>query len=321
MHCEGEPTEVLNLVQVPEPVATTGTLILDVEASGVGLSDLSMVRGESQSRMPLPGVPGIEVVGRVRAAGPRSTMLCGTRVLALARPPRGAYAQRVTIEQGDATPIPDTVSAAAAVALAGNYVTAYLALHERARVRRGEIVVVQGAAGGVGSAAVQLARAAGARVIGVDRGSERLQSVRALAVDLALDADEVELEPAIQAYTAGMGANIVIDTVGGKLFEDSRRYVAFEGRIVIVGFASGRIPELRVNHLILRNFTVMGIDALAYLTDYPHEHRKARHKLVQLHADGMIAPRMGAEYAFAELPTILRRIGAGDIIGQAVIRV
>jgi NADPH:quinone reductase len=317
----GDPAEVLRLEERSDPSAGDGELLVDVEVAGASFADLLLMRGEYQIALPLPCVPGSELVGRVRAAGPGTTTPEGTRIIGLGRPPDGAYAEQAVVVEDQSEPIPDHLDGSQAVTLIGNYVTAHLALHRRAGVRSGETVVIHGGAGGVGSAAIQVAKAAGATVIAADLGTQRAELCRTVGADVALDAATTSLTETVLEHSGGRGADVVIDPVGGDLFEQARRCIAFEGRLVIVGFTSGNIPQLRLNQVILRSFSVMGVNALTVLQHYPAMHREARRAVVQLLADGAIAPMVGRTFAFEHLVEACTELAAGRVQGKAALSV
>jgi NADPH:quinone reductase len=322
MAAEGDPDEVLRFGELAEPTRGAGEVVIEVECAGASFADLLLIKGEYQINLPVPGVPGSEIVGRVTAAGPETSLAVGTRVIGLALPPDGAFAESCVALAERCEPIPDAVEGPAAVALIGNYVTAHLALHRVAKLRPDEVAVVLGGAGGVGTAAIQVAKAAGARVIGADLGPDRAKGCEHAGADLGVDStDPKDLARAVETVTAGRGADVVLDLVGGTLFEAARRFMAFEGRIVIAGFTSGHIPTLRLNQLILRSFTVQGVNALTILEQHVDIHRAARRAVVDLLADGKLAPAIGAVYPLPELIDGLAALRDGQVAGKAVIRV
>lgn len=322
MQRTGSPAEVLTLADLPTPRPAEGEVTVDIEYAGLGFADLLLIRGEYQVALPLPAVPGSEFVGRIAAAGPGTTLAPGTRVVGLSRLGHGPLATTNLAIENQVEPVPDELPGPETVGLIGNYVTAHLALHRRARLQPGEFVVVHGAAGGVGAAAVQLAKAAGATVIGVDLGADRAKSCLAAGADTAVDAtDPGWLSDAVREHTGGHGADVVLDMVGGVLFEAARRFVAHEGRIVIVGFTSGTIPQLRVNQLLLRSFAVLGVNALTVLEKYPAVHAEARRAVIDLLARGAIVPPVAEVRPLAELVELLDALAARTITGKAVVRV
>ncbi len=319
----GEPGDVLHLGPVDDVHPRRGQVSLDVEAVGLGVPDILQVQGKHQIALPLPCSPCSEVVGRVVAAGEGVALHPGDRVLGLAATPPGALRERTLMFERDLVPISPVCAAADAVSLPSNYVTGYLALHVRAKVVPGEVVVVHGGGGGVGSATIQLARAAGARVIACDLGTERVEFCRKLGADLAVDAapGPAAVKAAVNEFTDGAGADVIVDVVGGDLFDESRRYVAPEGRVCVVGFMSGRIAELRTNQLILKNYTVMGVNAAMYVEDFPERHRAAREAVVGMLERHEIDPVIFAEFGFERALDAFAALSGGSVLGKTVITV
>jgi NADPH2:quinone reductase len=315
----GEPQDVLRLHDLQPPEPAPGQVVVEVAAVGLNFPDLLRMRGGHQIRAVLPAVPGAEFAGRVRIADPDGLVAEGTRVLGFAFPPDGTLAELIRIPAANIVEIPEELTAAAAVALPANYYTAYTAMHVRAGLRPDDIVLVHGGAGGVGTAAIQLARAAGARVLATDRGDDRLALCRDLGAELAVDPDVDDFAEAVKSHTAGHGADLVVDTVGGDVFDRTRRCIAFEGRVVVVGFISGRIPELPVNHLILRNFSVIGVDASAYGAKRRDVHNATYQSLIELALAGSIEPVISV-FGFEQAQEALTKLGEGQILGKAVIQ-
>jgi NADPH2:quinone reductase len=321
LHRTGDPREVLSLETVRASEPGQGELLVDVEVAGVMFPDLLLVRGEYQITLPLPSTPGGELIGRVRATGPGVTTPVGTRVMATTTPGRGSFAEQAVVQETHSEPLPEDLSLVPAIALPTNYVTAHLALHRRAKVGPDEVVVVFGGGGGVGSAAIDLARASGARVVGVDLGSDRAKLCEDAGADLAIDASAEDVTRVVREFSDGHGADVVIDPVGGELFESARRFVAFEGRIAVVGFVSGTIPTVKVNQLLLRSFTVMGVNAMVTLNDHPDVHKESRRAVVELLREGRLTPRIGNVTPFEQLPDALAALGERAVAGKALIAV
>jgi NADPH2:quinone reductase len=275
------------------------------------------VQGLYQITQPIGTPPGQEFAGRVVVGGAETTIKPGTRIMGISDIGEGALAEYVVVREAAACPVPEDMPAAVAATLSANYVTAYLALHTRAKVQPGEVVVVNGGAGGVGSAATQLAVAAGARVIATDLGQSRVQLCMDFGAHAAVDPSETNLVAAVEEFSAGHGADVVIDTVGGDVFHACRRCIASEGRIVVVGFTSGKIPELKLNTLILRNFTVMGVNGFFYPDDFVPLMRE----VIELWQQGKVTPPVEAEHAFEEVPAVFQRLAEGKVRGRVVIRV
>jgi NADPH2:quinone reductase len=312
----GDPMEVLAREELKEPSPAPNQLLAKVDATGIAFPDLLRVQGLYQITQPLGTPPGSEFVGRVVGGGADTTIKPGTRIMGIADIGEGSLAEYVVVRENSACPIPEEMPAAVAATLSANYVTAYLALHVRAKVQPGEVVVVNGGAGGVGSAATQLAVAAGARVLATDLGPSRVQFCLDFGAHSALDASATNLVTAVEEFSGGHGADVVIDTVGGDLFHACRRSIASEGRIVIVGFTSGHIPELKLNALVLRNFTVMGVNGFFYPDDFV----PLMKEVIALWEQGKVSPPVEAEYPFEEAPEVFRRLAEKKVKGRVVIR-
>jgi NADPH2:quinone reductase len=244
--------------QDPSEVAgRAAAVIVDVGAAGVCFPDLLLIRGEYQLKLDPPFVPGTEVAGVVRSAPAGSGFAAGQRVSALSM--LGGWAERVAVLPEAVVPTPDDVDDGAAVCLLGNYYTMYFALERRGALRPGETVLVLGSAGGVGTAAVQIAKAMGARVIAMVHRSGATDFVESLGADVVLPLTNGWAQ-AVRDHTGGRGVDVVVDPVGGDAFDDAIRVLATEGRLLVLGFASGGgIPMVKVNRLLLRNVSVVGV--------------------------------------------------------------
>jgi NADPH:quinone reductase len=317
----GEPRDVLSLEEVADLDPGPGELVVEVEAAGVTMPDLLQIQGLHQLALLLPSTPGSEVAGQVRAVGAGCSTTVGTRVVGLALAPSGAYAEQAIMRESSAAVVPPSVASVRAAALPTNYVTAHLAMHTRAEVRAGEYVLVLGGAGGVGTAAIQVARAAGARVLASDLGARQAQLCRDLGAECVIDAanESPSLRDAVMEFTEGHGADVVIDTVGGDAFDQARRCVAFEGRLVVVGFSSGRIPELKVNRLILGNFSVLGVNAATYHLEHPAVFTQICETIVAQCESGFFVPVTEVTETLEGLIDALGRLSRREVVGKAVL--
>jgi NADPH2:quinone reductase len=313
----GDPLQVLELADIDSPSPKVGELLMSIEAAGLAFPDLLRIRGEYQITQQPGTVPGVEFVGRVSECGPETSLPVGTRVMGVSQIGDGTLADLAVAREVDVCPIPEDMPTQHAATLPANYSTAYYALHVRAKVSAGEIVVVNGGAGGVGSAAIQLARAAGARVLADDLGESRAQLCLDFGAHVAVDVAEEDLTAAIREFSDGKGADIVVDSVGGEAFVACRRAMASEGRLVVVGFTSGTIPQLKVNQLIFGNYTVMGVNAFFYTSAF----RGVMEHLLELYTSGLITPPIDAQFPFAQAPEVFARIEARQIKGRAVVLV
>jgi NADPH2:quinone reductase len=277
-----------------------------------------MCRGGYQVKPALPFTPGAEVAGVVDALGAEVDELhIGDRVLAV--PILGAFAEYTTARAaGGVFRIPDTMSYAAASALHVVYQTGHLALHRRAHIQPGETLLVHAGAGGVGSAAIQLGLAAGARVIATAGGPEKVEVCRKLGVHLALDYREQDFVDAVKDFTGGRGADVVYDPVGGDTYDRSTKCIAFEGRILIIGFTGGRFAEARTNHVLIKNYSVVGVHWGLYNLMNPQVVRETHDDLVRLFEAGRIDPLISQTVALAEVPATLARLGSRGTYGKIV---
>ena len=242
----GEPADVMTLTDVPAPDAAPGHVVVEVLATALNFPDVLMARGLYQVRPPLPFVPGIEVCGRVVAVGTGgSGCRVGDRVVGMPALPHGGLAERALLPAEALFPAPEALDDAEAAALTVAFQTAYVGLTRRAALRPGETVLVHAAAGGVGSAAVQVAKALGATVIGVVGSPAKVHMAQAAGADHVLDRSQVDLVAAVKDLVGAAGVDVVFDPVGGASYDASTKVIAFEGRIVVVGFTSGTIPTPR----------------------------------------------------------------------------
>nr|QIZ01131.1 NADPH:quinone oxidoreductase family protein [Streptomyces sp. S1D4-11] len=245
----------VRLRDVPEPKAGGSDVVIDVRAAGVVFPDVLKTRGLYQERPELPFVLGQECAGVVRSAPVASGLRPGDRVAAFT--PQGAFAEVVAVDAGLVLPLPEGVPFEKAACLPLNYLTAHAALVHRGRLTAGETVLVHGAAGGIGTASIQVAKALGARVIGVVSDTTRAEVARVAGADWTVGVDG--FRDAVAELTAGVGVDIVVDPVGGDRFTDSLRCLAPEGRLLVVGFTGGSIPTVKVNRLLLTNTEVVGV--------------------------------------------------------------
>jgi NADPH:quinone reductase len=306
-HELGEPREVLRLEEVDEPVAADGSVVVTVEACGLNFPDVLQLRGQYQERPPLPFTPGMEIAG---------TTDDGRAVMCLLR---GGLAERVAVPEAALRDRPASLPADEATALLVNYQTTHVALHRRAGLQPGEVLLVHAAAGGVGSSAVQLGKAAGATVIGTAGGPEKVRVVEALGADVAIDYTTEDFVEVVKEVTDGRGADVVYDPVGGDVFDRSRRCTAWEGRLLVIGFTSGRIPDAPANHVLLKNYSVVGVHWGVYNLRNPGLIAEVHDDLLRLHAEGAISPLVGGRVAFEEAPAALEAIAGRRTVGKVVV--
>ncbi|MFB7479234.1 NADPH:quinone oxidoreductase family protein [Streptomyces anulatus] len=310
VHRNGEPGEVMRLEETDRPTPGDGQVLVEVRAANVNFPDALLCRGQYQVRPPLPFTPGVEVCG---------TTEDGRRVLATPALPHGGFADYVVADEAALLPAPDALDDAEAAALHIGYQTGWFGLHRRARLQPGETLLVHAAAGGVGSAAVQLGRAAGAKVIGVVGGPEKAAVARELGCDLVIDRRSEDIVAAVKDATGGRGADVVYDPVGGDAYAKSAKCVAFEGRILVVGFASGVIPTPGLNHALVKNYSVVGLHWGLYNTKDPAAVRACHDELTKLAAQGIVTPLVSERVAMAGAAAAVQRVADGTSTGRIVV--
>ncbi|WP_405016668.1 NADPH:quinone oxidoreductase family protein [Kitasatospora sp. NBC_00070] len=310
----GKPGAVMRLAEVDQPSAGEGQLLVRVRAAAVNFPDALMCRGHYQVRPPLPFTPGVELCGEV-VGGDRA----GERVIGTPLLPAGAFAEYALMDARTAFAAPAALDDAEAAALHIAYQTAWFALHRRAALRAGETLLVHAAAGGVGSAAVQLGKAAGATVIGVVGGPEKAVAARELGADVVIDRRSEDFVAVVKEFTGGRGADVVFDPVGGDAYTGSARCVAFEGRIVVVGFASGTIPTPGLNHALVKNYSVLGLHWGLYGVREPAAVVAAHAELTALAAKGVVRPLVSERLPLDGAADGVQRVADGTTTGRVVV--
>jgi len=314
------PDSALAVVDIPEPEAshmlTPGSgVVVDVHAAGVSFPEVLQTRGEYQFKPELPFVPGSEVGGVVRSAPEGAAVKQGDRVAAFSF--LGAFAEAAVAPEYFAFPLPDELTFEQGAALVLNYHTAYFSLKLRGRLAEGETVLVHGAAGGVGTAAIQVAKGLGARVIGVVSSDEKEQVARDAGADEVVRADGPWKDQAKEI--SGGGVDVVLDPVGGDRFTDSLRSLGEGGRVVVVGFTGGSIPEVKVNRLLLNNTEVIGAGWGAYVMAKPNVTREIGAEVARLIEGGFIRPIVGARFGLEEAADALKLIDGRGATGKVVL--
>ncbi len=305
------------LRDIPVPRPTGDSCLLRVEAAGVNFLDTLMIRGQYQVKPPPPFTPGIEVVGTVVAPGPDSPYAAGERIAAMVD--IGGYAEYAAVPRLTSARVPEGMSIRDAAGLPIVYPTAFLALRQRAALRAGETVLIHAGAGGVGSAAIQLAKHWGARVIATAGGAAKVALCRELGADAAIDYRAEPLADAVRRETGGRGVDVVIDPVGGEVTRESLRCLAWGGRLVIVGFAGGSIPDLPANRLLLRNASALGVYWGAYATHHPDIVADVFRDIFALHREGVIRPLVRDVFPLEQAERALAAIASRETVGKVVL--
>jgi NADPH2:quinone reductase len=300
---------------VPEPERRRDQVLVEVRAAGVNFPDVLQTKGLYQYKPDLPFTLGSEVTGVVRDAPDGSPLRAGDRVAAF--PSTGAFAEVAAVQADHVLPLPDEVSFAKGACLPMNYLTAHFALLVRGHLRKGQTVLVHGAAGGVGTACVQLAAALGARVVAVVSTEEKAAAARAVGAHETVLAEG--FRDAVKELTGGAGVDLVVDPVGGDRFTDSLRSLAPEGRLLVVGFTGGDIPTVRVNRLLLNNIDVVGVGWGAFALARPGYLAGQWAELEPHLRSGALDPLMSATFPLERAAEALARIDERQVTGKVVL--
>ncbi|MFE6159422.1 NADPH:quinone oxidoreductase family protein [Streptomyces sp. NPDC056486] len=310
VHQNGEPSAVMRLEEVDRPVPGEGQLLLKVRAANINFPDALLCRGQYQVTPPLPFTPGVEICGETED---------GRRVIANPALPYGGFAEYAIADAAAVLPAPDALDDAEAAALHIGYQTGWFGLHRRAHLQEGETLLVHAAAGGVGTAAVQLGKAAGAKVIGVVGGAAKAEVARELGCDVVIDRRTENVIGAVKEATGGRGADVIYDPVGGDAYLQSTKCVAFEGRIIVVGFASGVIPTPGLNHALVKNYSVVGLHWGLYNAKDPQAILRCHEELTQLAAKGAIKPLISERVPLSDAAAAVQRVADGVTTGRVAV--
>ena len=316
----GPPAEALTLEEVERPEPGAGQVRIRVAAAALNFADDLLCRGHYQLTPELPFTPGLEVAGTVDACGAGVALTPGDRIVAIAALPHGALAEYAVADAVNAYPLPEPLGFDEGAAMLIAFQTSYLALHRRGQLRSGETLLVHAGAGGVGSAAIQLGVAAGARVLATAGGPDKLAVCRELGAELAIDYREDDFVQAVLDATNGQGADVIYDPVGGDVLDRSRKCIAWEGRILLVGFAGGRVAKLPTNQVLLRNYSVVGV----YVGEYSQRERaylgEIHDDLLRMLGSGEIRTLIHDRLPLAAAPQAITDLANRRTVGKVVIQ-
>lgn len=312
------PPEDLVLEELADPTPGPGEVVVRVRSAAVNFPDVLLIAGKYQVRLPLPFTPGSELAGEVVDAGEGAAFHPGDRVFGSTM--SGAFAERALLHSESVSTVPGGVDFAAAAAFGVTYRTAYHALRSVAEVGQGDWVVVLGAAGGVGLAAVDLAVAMKARVLAAASSPEKLALCRQRGAGATVDYEREDLRARIRELTGG-GARAVIDPVGGPYSEQALRGLGRGGVFVTLGYAAGSIPAIPLNLVMLKGITVRGMEIRTFLTDHPEEAERDTRELTQMFDNGKIRPYIGARFPLTDTATALRHVADRKALGKVIIDV
>ena len=311
VHELGDPSKVMSLDEVDHPTPGEGQVLVKVRAAALNFPDVLMAAGMYQEKPPLPYIPGVELCGEV----------VGTdqRVIGSPSGGPGAFAEYALMDANNAWPAPEGMTDEKAASLYLTYQTGYVGLHRRANLQAGEWLLVHAGAGGVGTAAIQLGKAAGAKVIATAGGPRKVEVCRELGADHVIDYTADDFVPIVKEVTGGHGADVIYDPVGGDVFDKSRKCIAFEGRLVVVGFTSGRIPEAPANHLLVKNYSVVGLHWGLYRKHDPAVFGQVHDQLTRLVQEGKVDPLVGEVLPLDQAPQALAKLADRSTVGKVVL--
>jgi NADPH2:quinone reductase len=316
----GPYRDVLRLEPVTLPAPGAQECRVAMRAVALNFPDVLLIEGRYQLKPELPATPGMEGMGVVVEAGPGSRFTVGQRVVLGVL--HGAFAEEVVVPDAFLLPAPEGMSDAQAAGFHVTYQTSHLALHHRGQLRAGETLLVHGGAGGVGTAAIQLGKAAGARVLAPASGPAKCEVARRCGAEAVIDLRSEDFVARVKALTDGRGVDVVYDPVGGEVFDRSLKIIAPEGRLLVIGFASGTIPSVPLNRLLLKNASVVGVQWGSYKFLEPERVVKAHEALSALFTHGALAPVLFEKaFAFEQLPDALAALMSREAYGKVIVTV
>lgn len=308
----------VSICEVPVPEAGPGQVLMKVEAASLNFPDLLMTRGEYQMKPPMPFTLGGDMAGRIVAVGEGVEGLApGMRVWGVGI---GCFADFAVLPAAAVAPLPEGFDAARGAAFGAAYLTAYVALVERARLQPGEWVLVHGASGGMGLAAVDLARALGGRVIATSTSDEKLAEIKRLYAPEVLINTREGFRDTVLEVTGGVGADVIFDPVNGDVFDESVRSIAFDGRLLVIGFTSGEHRSLRSNIAMIKAFSLLGVRAGEYGRRFPDRRKRIGAALAELAAAGRISPHVDSEFPLDDWRSAFARMADRGAVGKIVLR-
>ena len=313
------PPENLSVADIPSPPLEGGQVKIAVRACGVNFPDVLMIQGLYQFKPPFPFSPGLEVAGDIiEVAADVTERTVGERVMATLM--HGGFAEEVVLPAGSVLPLPEGMSYEHGAAFSLAYGTSHVALTHRARLKANETLLVLGAAGGVGLTAVELGKLIGARVIAAASSPEKLELARAYGADETILYISEDLRERLNTLTDGRGVDVIFDPVGGDIFDQAVRRIAWEGRYLVIGFASGRIPSLPLNIALLKNASIVGLFWGAYLQNDPGVLRQSFLQLAALYAAGKLMPHIHHVFPLDEAADALRELMERRALGKIVLK-
>ncbi|MCM3670730.1 NADPH:quinone oxidoreductase family protein [Mesobacillus maritimus] len=316
----GDPQDVLSIEEVEKPEWKDNEVLIEVKAVALNFFDILLCQGTYQEKPPLPFTFGSEISGVVLKCREDGPFKVGQKVMAQPAAPKGGLAGYVSVDESRVYPIPESMPFDEAASLFITYHTSYYALFNRADIQKGEVLLVHAGAGGVGSAAIQLGKAAGAYVIATAGGKEKTQICKELGADVVIDYLTEDFVEVVKKETGGKGADVIYDSVGGDVFERSKKCIAFDGRLLVIGFAGGTIPTIKANHVLVKNYSVVGVHWGYFNRLYPEKVVKEHEDIMNLYEEGKIKPLLYKTFDFEQVPEALQLLGGRKTWGKVVIK-
>jgi NADPH2:quinone reductase len=315
----GDPSTLV-IEDAPSPPIRGGEVRIGVQACAINFADILMIAGKYQVRPPFPFSPGLEAAGDVLEVGDGvDHVKVGDRVMAICN--YGGYAEEVIAPAPMTVPIPDSMSFVHAAAFPVAYGTSHIALTDRAHLKAGETLLVLGAAGGVGLTAVEIGKHLGAKVIAAAGSKEKLAIAEQYGAEMLINYREESIRDKVKAYTGGAGADVIYDPVGGDAFDEAIRAINWDGRLLVVGFASGRIPELAINRLLIKNCAVIGVFWGAYALNNPQAMFKSLKTLLGWYQEGVLKPHISATFELEDAASAMQMLTSRQSTGKVVLTI
>ena len=314
------PVESHKVEEIEDPRAEAGQVVVDVKAAGVSFPDVLIVQGKYQFQPPFPFSPGGEIAGVISEVGEGVVdWKIGDRVIAMTS--NGGIAEKVVAFEMTLMPLPETMDFKDGAAFPLNYGTTYHALKQRGQLQAGETLLVTGAGGGVGTTAIEIGKAMGARVIAAASTDEKLEIAKNLGADEVINYSDGELKEKVKALTDGLGADVIYDPIGGDIFLQCMRCVNWKGRVLVIGFASGPIPEVPTNLALLKGCSIVGVFWGRFTGAEPEENSKNFDELFALHAEGKLKPQITKSYSLDDAAEAISSLENRKATGKVVIEI
>ena len=313
------PVDDLIVADLPGPVAKPHEVVIDIAAAGVNFPDSLLVQGKYQMKPELPFIPGTEVAGTISAVGEAVTHLQpGQRVIAFCM--LGGFAEQVAVAAQAVVPLPAGIPDEEAAGLLTAHATAHHALRQRSQLQAGETLIVTGAAGGTGLAAVQIGKAIGAKVIAVCSGTEKLATAQANGADVLINSSEGDLKAALKAATDGKGADVIYECVGGDVFKACLSNTAWAGRLLVIGFAGGEIPQIPVSLALVKGCSIVGVFWGTFLQKQPAEAAANMQELLQWYLDGKVKVVVDEIFPLSATVAAIHKLTSRQVTGKVIVR-